>query len=54
MGEKADLLFVGRADVQVAQDCPWTHFVVEFGVGASVIGGSGHRGRVPCLMKNIH
>lgn len=35
----ADLLFVGGADVEVAQKCP-AHFVGEFGVGAPVVAGS--------------
>lgn len=35
----ADLLFVGGADVEVAQKCA-AHFVRQFGVGAPVVTGS--------------
>lgn len=38
----ADLLFVGGADVEVAQKCP-AHFVSQFGVGAPVVAGSGKK-----------
>lgn len=38
----ADLLFVGGADVKVAQKCP-AHFVSQFGVGAPVVAGSGKK-----------
>lgn len=41
----ADLLLVGRADVQVAQNRPRTHFVVELVVGASIVSGSGHKAK---------
>lgn len=38
--DNADLLFVGGAHVQVAQNGPRSHFVVHFYIGASIIAGS--------------